>query len=312
MTSIVLNLLLLFAYNSVNARLSTAARLRQTLNGLQTESLFVDQNDAGIKQCSFAFTMQNPAYPYSPQSLQVDISLQMRYTYWAGNASIKYVVTASTKDVFHAPKEKMAFLQPFTLVQTNQAHSRPPLNHTFEVSAVLESYWDPPNQALMVYGSTTTFRVVQFNTDEAEFAGRGHPQWRLMLGDGRDSGNCSWSPATDMNLIDGRGIFAPPSLDQTPSSTNQATSVAKDREMFVLIKPIQSFTPSVIGPLLFRHVEYYQALGVSKHIVYISKVSHNPMRALIDPSYPIISFNSKTHRRASSHFLHPILLCYGW
>ena len=31
--------------------------------------------------------------------------------------------------------------------------------------------------------------------------------------------------------------------------------------------------PAIFGPLIFRHVEYYQNLGVSKHIIYLRKES---------------------------------------
>jgi hypothetical protein len=270
---IVIVLVALFSsFELVKARQTAAQRLTHVLNGLQAESLYVDQNDVGVKACNFVFTMQNPAYPFSPKALKVELGLQMKYTYWNGTASIKYVVTASTKDLFHAPKDKMAFTQLLTLVQTNPSDTRPTLSHTFEVSAVLESYWDPPNQALMVYGNSTSFFL------GLEEISQRHPRWNLTLGSGGESTVCSWSPASDMNLLDGRGIFAPPALDQ---STSRVQGVAKEREMFVLIKPIQIFTPSVIGPLLFRHVEYYRALGVSKHIVYISKASK--------PSEPLIS-----------------------
>lgn len=257
---------LLSSFELVKGRPTAAQRLTQVLNGLLAENLYVDQNDVGIKACNFVFMMQNPAYPFSPKSLKVDLGLQMRYTYWNGNISIKYVVTASTKDLFHAPRDKMTFTQLFTLVQIDPMDSKQPLNHTFEVGAVLGSYWDPPNQSVMVYGNRTTFMV-----GDGAILGQRHPRWNLTLGDGKESAACSWSPATDLNLLDGRGIYAPAALDKNPDPST-SKSARKERETYVLIKPIQTFTPSVVGPLLFRHVEYYQALGVSKHLVYISKV----------------------------------------
>lgn len=72
-------------------------------------------------------------------------------------------------------------------------------------------------------------------------------------------------PAKALNLLDGRGLELPPVL---PSA-----DPAIKRETFVVLKPLYNFTPTVFGPLIDRHVAYYQTLGVSKHIIYLRRES---------------------------------------
>jgi hypothetical protein len=51
----------------------------------------------------------------------------------------------------------------------------------------------------------------------------------------------SWSPHTSVNLIDGRGAEVPPPVLQSNSTP---------RDVYVIVKPLYNFLPSVYGHLL--------------------------------------------------------------
>ncbi len=57
--------------------------------------------------------------------------------------------------------------------------------------------------------------------------------------------------------MDGRGIHVPQLSPVAPASRAAST-----RETFVVLKPLSDFNPAVFGPLVFRHVEYYQVRPV--------------------------------------------------
>ena len=164
---------------------------------------------------------------------------------------------------------------------------------------------DPPAQSAMVYGFETTFSL-------GEGWETSPHQWLLSC-DLDTTRAYSWSPVLDLNLLDGegpdeakshspfallggrhknslltvprpssasltsdlhsnhpstgRGIFVPQINTSAPSGN------PSPRETFVVLKPLYNFSPAVFGPLIFRHVEYYRSLGVSKHIIYLRRES---------------------------------------
>lgn len=128
--------------------------------------------------------------------------------------------------------------------------------HSFRTwSLPRSSCRDPPAQSAMVYGFETTFSLGD--------GWSASPHRWLLSTDLAPTQTRAWSPASDLNLMDGRGIYVPQlqpggggNTEGSNSSSGAAGVAAK--ETFVVLKPLYNFSPSVFGPLIFRHVEYYQ------------------------------------------------------
>ena len=114
----------------------------------------------------------------------------------------------------------------------------------------------------MVYGFETTFSLGD------GWATCPH-RWLFSADLAPNQAPHAWSPAMELNLLDGRGIHVPQLLpggggfggnigSSSSSSGGGVASGVAAKETFVVLKPLYNFSPSVFGPLISRHVEYYQ------------------------------------------------------
>lgn len=265
------------------------------LNGFITqmaaESLSVNATDMGVKHFNWTVNLDNPMYPYSPTQLSIRIHLFVKYTHWQNRGRVKGFVMAETRDA--ARRINGLQLEPVFVLRTSD--QEPTRQHAFVVKCQVNSYWDPPSQvcfnhtdgllvacglchasctqqcctcllqrshllhstlhplllpqSAMVYGFEHSFPVIEGSKHEYD----------LLLD--LDPTIMTLAPGKEVNQIDGRGFTVPPVEPATDAP----------RETVVVLKPLYNFAPAVFGPLVDRHVEYYQALGVTRHIIYLRK-----------------------------------------
>ena len=109
----------------------------------------------------------------------------------------------------------------------------------------------------MVYGFETTFSLGD------GWATCPH-RWLFSANLAPNQAPHAWSPAMELNLLDGRGIHVPQLGGSggvgggSSSRSGGAASGVEAKETFVVLKPLYNFSPTVFGPLILRHVEYYQ------------------------------------------------------
>lgn len=109
------------------------------------------------------------------------------------------------------------------------------------------------SQAATVYGFEQSIPVASGSAHEYELSMSLDPDTAYL-----------WRPYKSINLMDGRGLEVAP----IPQPTTNPR-----REAYVILKPLYNFNPALYGPLIERHIEYYQALGVAKHVIYLRKES---------------------------------------
>mmetsp|Transcript_12334 Transcript_12334/g.26633 ORF Transcript_12334/g.26633 Transcript_12334/m.26633 type:complete len:514 (+) Transcript_12334:286-1827(+) len=225
------------------------AKFIMVMQGFAADSIYINSSDVGVQHCNFSFLAANPQYPYSPKEILVRLHVFMKYLHWQGQVTIKGFLVADTRDISKINTEYV--LQPlFTMRFLGEKGQR--RTHVFKSRVTVHSYWDPPSQAAMVYGFETGFDLGE-NWQQAKH--------EYDLNVDLDPRTCSFKPDSNLNLIDGRGVDIAP--------VKPGADIP--RETFVVLRPLYNFTPSVFGPLVQRHVEYYQSLGVSKHIIYLRK-----------------------------------------
>ncbi|GAX72751.1 hypothetical protein CEUSTIGMA_g207.t1 [Chlamydomonas eustigma] len=221
-------------------------KLKMIVDGMGLDSLYINSGDMGIKPFKFSTMAANPIYPHSPKELHIRVTVFMRYMVGSNNlVTIKAFLTAETRDIARTPND-LYIMPTFCLTSTTSEQV-----HSFSIRAYVHSYWDPPAQSAMVYGFETSFTLMS-NSSLHE------PEWSLRCD--LDSASYEWQPHRDLNLVDGRGINVP-----TITETD-----GKERETFVVLNPSHP-NPAMFGSLIVRHVEYYQGLGVSKHIIYLRR-----------------------------------------
>ena len=98
----------------------------------------------------------------------------------------------------------------------------------------LVSYWEPPDQTAAVSGFETSFP-----------AGPNHTYTITM---DADPSIVTYAPNRQLSLLNGYGTNYPPVV------------AGRDvhREVMVVLKPFHNLKTKIFGPLLERHVEYYQ------------------------------------------------------
>ena len=50
-------------------------KLKQVIDGLALDSLFMSSSDMGVRRFNFTFTISNPVYPHSPSELNMLLNL---------------------------------------------------------------------------------------------------------------------------------------------------------------------------------------------------------------------------------------------
>jgi len=222
-----------------------APDLNAFVQQMAAESFYINAADMGVAHYNWTFSIDNPTYPHSPPQLSVRLHLFVKYTHWQNKGRVKGYVMAETKDA--ARRVNGMHLEPvFILRSIGQI---PRQQHAFVVKCQVQSYWDPPHQSAMVYGFEHVFNVPSDCKHEYD----------LLLD--LDPTIMQLKPGKVLSQMDGRGIEVPP-VDPNADSP---------RETVVVLKPLYNFAPTVFGPLVDRHVEYYQALGVTRHIIYLRK-----------------------------------------
>lgn len=259
------------------------AKFAMVFDGMALDSMFISSDDVGVKRFNFTTVLSNPVYPHSPPQLSVRLHVFMKYMVHDGFVTIKSVMSAETRDISRTPPSLFVHVT-FQMTSASHGDSR---KHSFKASAAVHSYWDPPaqvctwvmlaataaklshataatfehsarasacfytpfrklavpmqrcSQAAMVYGFETRFDVGN------DWQTSPH-HWNLTTD--VDPTVRQYHPVQELNLLDGRGIFVPP----VQPSNNMA------RETYVVLKPLYNFSTYLFGPLIFRHVEYYQ------------------------------------------------------
>ncbi|KAG1681113.1 hypothetical protein FOA52_015555 [Chlamydomonas sp. UWO 241] len=129
--------------------------------------------------------------------------------------------------------------------------------HAWRVPGGVHSYWDAPAQAAMVHGFEASFAL-----GDPE-----HHSWTLTCDMDPETAYV-YNPSKQLNAVDGRGIEQPPYAE--PRDT-------QDKDTYVVMKLTLGLPVALMGTLIVRHVEYYQSLGVSKHIIYVRKRDIPPL-----------------------------------